>query len=135
MLKLSQKNILIPYERYENLLLQANTDVKNNNDNLDGQCISHSQHFEINRDKHNEYGLQFEKGEDTVKNSKVKFGLQNGEGGFKLDALASINDGNINENGLSIPPIPSHVKKNKKGPPGLRSGMKGKKKELKWKKF
>ena len=83
-----KKNILIPYEKYEKLINQSKMD---NSDMTDGQCVSHTQHIELSRDKTNEYGFNYEKDKEEERNANLSLGLQKGEGGFQFNANAELN--------------------------------------------
>ena len=98
-----KKQILIPYEKYEKLINQG--DEKNVGDALDGQCISHNQHFEVSRDKRADYGLDLNKAEPT--NANFSLGMQRGEGGgIGFNAEGNLNNPNVkdaaNSNNMSI---------------------------------
>ena len=129
-----KKNILIPYEKYEKLIAQSNTG--NMNDSTDGQCISHTEHIEFNRDKYKDYSLNlpFDKKEPTK--GHVSFGLQKGEGGLTVNANAGINESSIPET-QTLSASSKKVSHNiHKGPPGRRQPkFKKKQKNQKWEIF
>lgn len=135
-----KKNILIPYEKYERLMAQTQTD------NTDGQCISHTQHAEVNRDKFREYGFKFEKDKEDQSKANMSIDLQKGGGEVKFNATAGLNNdppqnihsvksnvlkpNNDNESSLNSnsaiidAPLREKVYMNSRGPPGKRPSNK-----------
>ena len=128
-----KKNILIPYEKYEKLITQSN--LSNMNDTTDGQCISHTEHIEFNRDKHKDYSLNFLEDKKEPTKGHISFGLQKGEGGINVNAKAGINESPT----LDTEVLPTSNKKYSynihKGPPGRRQHKLKKKQSQKWETF
>ena len=121
-----KKNILIPYEKYEKLMCQAKMD-----DQTDGQCISHVQHVEMNRDKLKEYGLKIEKEKEQQVEPNFSLGIQKGEGGFEFNATGGLNSHPTDTPSIRLSPSGSQSYKRPKGPPGRRETKKNKK----WEQF
>ena len=70
--------------KYEKLINQSKMDKS---DMTDGQCVSHTQHIELSRDKLNEYGINYGKLKEQEKH--LSLGFQKGEGGFQFNANAA----------------------------------------------
>jgi len=129
-----KKHILIPFEKYEKLMKQSNRmSDENNADSHDGQCVSHTQHIEVSRDKQTDYGLDFNKETEEPTSANFDVGLQKGEGGdLKFNVEAGLNKETSKE-----PPQRGLFYKLHKGPPGRRASplRKKRKKAKHWQTF
>lgn len=127
-----KKNILIPYEKYEKLMAQTKPD------DIDGQCVSHTQHIEVNRDKRNEYGVKLEKDKDEPQKANVAVGLQKGgaDGGVKFNATAAINNETspASRSVIIDAPVKEMAYTNPRDPPGKRA-LKNKTVNRNWETF
>lgn len=122
-----KKNILIPYEKYEKLMNHRSKDE------VDGQCISHTQHNELNRDKHNEYGVKVEKDKVDPTKAKMSLGLQKGEGGIDFHATGEVNNDTSLQSTINEDTSKKIGYKSIRGPPGRRVDTKSRKR--KWEQF
>lgn len=111
MFKSVEKNVLIPYEKYEKLMNSITTH-NGDDDKLDGQCISHTQHFELNRDKNTEYGVDIDKNSEDPIKRKVAFSIQKGDGKIDLTGTEGFEETIETQN----QPPPNDIG----GPPGRR---------------
>jgi len=90
MFKSVKKNILIPYEKYEKLVGSMNN--PNQNDDLDGQCVSHTQHIELNRDKNTEYGIDIDKKDDEQIKRKLSLDIKKGDGEISINGSEGLEE-------------------------------------------
>ena len=123
-----KKHILTPYEKYEKMINQSN-------DCVDGQCISHTEHTEFNRDKYKEYGLNVPIDKNEPTKGHVSFGIQKGEGGVNLNATAGLNESIVPEKPILSEDSKEHSYNIYRGPPGRRPQKIKKKQKQKWEIF
>lgn len=129
-----KKHVLIPFDKYEKLMKQNENMTKEiKTDSNDGQCVSHTQHIEVSRDKQTDYGLDINKeAEEEPTSASFDIGLQKGKGdNFEFSAAGGINNS---------PPEPPQGRLpfgRQRGPPGRRAAPKKKKKNKKknWETF